>query len=378
MKFLVVFGTRPEAIKLIPVIQELRRHAPAAEAIVCATSQHRQMLDQVLDLFSIKPSFDLNLMRENQDLASLTASILEHLTKLIDQVKPDWVLVQGDTTTTFSAALAAYYCKTKVAHVEAGLRTNNKYAPFPEEINRCLTSCITDLHFSPTTVAKANLMNEGIDAKSIWVTGNTVVDALQSISAKLNEESLYYESLNFLDPGRRTVLVTGHRRESFGSKLQEICLALKDIALTHNEVQVIYPVHLNPSVWDPVHKILGKIENIHLISPLDYLTFIYLMKKAVLIITDSGGVQEEAPSLGKYVLVTRDTTERPEGVAAGIAKLVGADKGRICEAAYSALNENSLSPTEIQKRNPYGDGQASRRIAEVLLQGSCREFDFSE
>jgi UDP-N-acetylglucosamine 2-epimerase (non-hydrolysing) len=374
MKVLTIFGTRPEAIKLIPVIQELRRHAPAAEAVVCVTSQHRQMLDQVLDLFSIKPDFDLNLMRENQDLASLTASILEHLTKLIDQVKPDWVLVQGDTTTTFSAALAAYYCRTKVAHVEAGLRTKNKYSPFPEEINRCLTSRITDLHFPPTTVAKTNLLNEGIDAKSIWVTGNTVVDALQSISDKLNEESLYHESLNFLDPGRRTVLVTGHRRESFGPKLQEICLALKEIALTNNGVQVVYPVHLNPSVWDPVHKILGGTENIHLIYPLDYLTFIYLMKKAVLIITDSGGVQEEAPSLGKYVLVTRDTTERPEGVNAGIAKLVGADKGTICEAAYKVLNGDLLSPTEIQKRNPYGDGQASRRIVDVLLNGKCDEF----
>jgi UDP-N-acetylglucosamine 2-epimerase (non-hydrolysing) len=374
MKVLTIFGTRPEAIKLIPVIQELKRHAPAAEAIVCVTSQHRQMLDQVLDLFSIKPDFDLNLMRENQDLASLTASILEHLKKLIDQVKPDWVLVQGDTTTTFSAALAAYYCRTKVAHVEAGLRTKNKYSPFPEEINRCLTSRITDLHFPPTTVAKTNLLDEGIDAKSIWVTGNTVVDTLQSISAKLNDESMYHDSLNFLDPDRRTVLVTGHRRESFGPKLEEICLALKEIALTHNGVQVVYPVHLNPSVWDPVHKILGGIENIHLIYPLDYLSFVYLIKKADLIITDSGGVQEEAPSLGKYVLITRDITERPEGVKAGIAKLVGADKGTICEAAYKVLNGDSLSPTEIQKRNPYGDGQASRRIIEVLLNGKCKEF----
>lgn len=374
MRVLTIFGTRPEAIKLIPVIQVLKRRAPAAESIVCVTSQHRQMLDQVLDMFSIKPEFDLNLMRENQDLASLTASILEHLTKLIDQVRPDWVLVQGDTTTTFSAALAAYYCKTKVAHVEAGLRTGNKYSPFPEEINRCLTSRITDLHFSPTTVAKTNLMNEGIDAKSIWVTGNTVVDALQSISAELNEESIYHESLNFLDPDRRTVLVTGHRRESFGPKLQEVCLALKDIALTHNGVQVVYPVHLNPSVWDPVHKILGGIENIHLIYPLDYLSFVHLIKKADLIITDSGGVQEEAPSLGKYVLITRDITERPEGVKAGIAKLVGADRGTICEAAYKVLNENSLSPIEIQKRNPYGDGWASRRIVDVLLNGKCDEF----
>lgn len=374
MRFLTIFGTRPEAIKLIPVIQELKRRAPAAESIVCVTSQHRQMLDQVLDLFSIKPEHDLNLMRENQDLASLTASILEHLTKLIDQVRPDWVLVQGDTTTTFSAALAAYYCKTKVAHVEAGLRTRNKYSPFPEEINRCLTSRITDLHFPPTTAAKANLMNEGIDAKSIWVTGNTVVDALQSISAKLKEESIYHEFLNFLDPGRGTVLVTGHRRESFGHKLQEICLALKEIALTHNGVQVVYPVHLNPSVWEPVHKILGGIENIHLIYPLDYLSFVYLIKKSDLIITDSGGVQEEAPSLGKYVLITRDITERPEGVAAGIAKLVGADKGRICEAAYKVLNGDLLSPTEIQKRNPYGDGWASRRIVDVLLNGKCDEF----
>jgi len=258
--------------------------------------------------------------------------------------------------------------------VEAGLRTKNKDSPFPEEINRCLTSCITDLHFPPTTVAKTNLLNEGIDAKSIWVTGNTVVDALQSISAKLNEESIHHESLDFLDAGRRTVLVTGHRRESFGPKLQEICLALKDIALTHNGVQVVYPVHLNPSVWDPVHKILGKIENIHLIYPLDYLSFVYLIKKADLIITDSGGVQEEAPSLGKYVLVTRDTTERPEGLKVGIAKLVGADKDLICEAAFDALNGNLLSPSESQKRNPYGDGQASRRIVEVLLKGKCDEF----
>jgi UDP-N-acetylglucosamine 2-epimerase (non-hydrolysing) len=374
MRVLTIFGTRPEAIKLIPVIQTLKCHAPAAESIVCVTSQHRQMLDQVLDLFSIEPDFDLDIMRKNQDLASLTASILEHLAKLIDQVRPDWVLVQGDTTTTFSAALAAYYCRTKVAHVEAGLRTGNKYSPFPEEINRCLTSRITDLHFPPTTVAKANLMNEGIDAKSIWVTGNTVVDALQSISAKLNEVTMRHESLNFLDPGKKTVLVTGHRRESFGPKLQEICLALKNIALTHNGVQVVYPVHLNPSVWDPVHKIIGGTENIHLIYPLDYLSFVHLMKKADLIITDSGGVQEEAPSLGKYVLITRDTTERPEGVKAGIAKLVGADKDAICEAAYSALNGKFLPPGEIQKRNPYGDGQASGRIVEVLLRGRCDEF----
>ena len=374
MRVLTIFGTRPEAIKLIPVIQTLKCHAPAAESIVCVTSQHRQMLDQVLDLFSIEPDFDLDIMRKNQDLASLTASILEHLAKLIDQVRPDWVLVQGDTTTTFSAALAAYYCRTKVAHVEAGLRTGNKYSPFPEEINRCLTSRITDLHFPPTTVAKANLMNEGIDAKSIWVTGNTVVDALQSISAKLNEVTMRHESLNFLDPGKKTVLVTGHRRESFGPKLQEICLALKDIALTHNGVQVVYPVHLNPSVWDPVHKILGGTENIHLIYPLDYLSFVHLMNKADLIITDSGGVQEEAPSLGKYVLITRDTTERPEGVKAGIAKLVGADKNAICDAVNKALNGDLLPPREIQKRNPYGDGQASRRIVEVLLRGRCDEF----
>ena len=374
MKVLTIFGTRPEAIKLIPVVQELKRHAPTTEVVVCVTSQHRQMLDQVLDLFSIKPDYDLNLMKDNQGLAGLTAGILEHLTGLINQIKPDWVLVQGDTTTTFTAALAAYYCKTRVAHVEAGLRTNNKYSPFPEEINRCLTTRIADLHFPPTTVSKSNLLREGIDPKSIWVTGNTVVDSLQRIADKLTEENSYKDMFSFLEPNRKIVLVTGHRRESFGPNLENICLALKKIASHDEPVQVIYPVHLNPSVWEPVHKILGETKNIHLIYPLDYLSFVYLMKKADLIITDSGGVQEEAPSLGKYVLITRETTERPEGVDAGIAELVGADKDVIFNAAERVLNGNRISASVIKKRSPYGDGLASKRIVEVLLNGRCDEF----
>ncbi|MDX9964222.1 non-hydrolyzing UDP-N-acetylglucosamine 2-epimerase [Desulfobacter postgatei] len=374
MRVLVVFGTRPEAIKLIPVIQELKKHAPKVETVVCVTSQHREMLDQVLDIFSIKPDHDLDLMQKNQDLASLTATILDNLTGLIRKVQPDWVLVQGDTTTTFTAALAAYYCKVKVAHIEAGLRTGNKYSPFPEEINRCLTGRITDLHFPPTGVSRDNLLKEGIDPDSVWVTGNTVVDALQQIANRLAEENTYKKQFEFIEPDRKIILVTGHRRESFGSNLENICLALKKIAGENNSIQVIYPVHLNPSVWEPVHKILGESKHIHLIYPLDYLAFVYLMSISDLIITDSGGVQEEAPSLGKYVLITRNTTERPEGIEAGVAELVGADTGLIASASKRILNNNTLTPDEIRDKSPYGDGQASSRIVEVLLSGRCNEF----
>ena len=374
MKVLVVFGTRPEAIKLIPVIQELKKHAPKVETVVCVTSQHREMLDQVLDIFSIKPDYDLDLMKKNQDLASLTATILDNLTGLIRKLQPDWILVQGDTTTTFTAALAAYYCKVRVGHVEAGLRTGNKYSPFPEEINRCLTGRIADLHFPPTGVSRDNLLKEGIDPKSVWVTGNTVVDALQQIANRLAGENQYKKQFNFLDPDRKIILVTGHRRESFGTNLENICLALKEIAHGNDPIQVVYPVHLNPSVWEPVHKILGESKHIHLIYPLDYLAFVYLMSRSELIITDSGGVQEEAPSLGKYVLITRDTTERPEGIEAGVAELVGADTGLIVNTSKRILVSNVPAPDEIRDKSPYGDGQASRRIAEVLLNGKCNEF----
>ena len=373
LKILVVFGTRPEAIKLIPVIEELKKHPDRIETKICVTSQHRQMLDQVLDLFGIKPDFNLDIMQENQNLQAVTALIIQRLKQVIDELKPDWLLVQGDTTTTFVSSLAGFYSGIKVAHVEAGLRTWNKKEPFPEEINRVLTSRIADVHFAPTAAAKDNLVSEGIKPDSIWVTGNTVVDALQMILNRINEKAVS-SVFEFINNDKKVILVTGHRRESFGKKLQNICAALKEIARNHSDVEIVYPVHLNPNVWKPVHEVLGNIRNIHLIEPLDYLTFVYLMNRSSLIITDSGGIQEEAPSLGKYVLVTRDCTERPEGVEAGVAKLVGNSKEKICLECENALIGNAVTLHEVKKRNPYGDGMASKRIAEIFLKGTCNEF----
>jgi UDP-N-acetylglucosamine 2-epimerase (non-hydrolysing) len=376
LKILVVFGTRPEVIKLIPVIYELRKHADKIETIICVTSQHKEMLGDVLNLFDVKPDYDLDVMKDNQDLTNLTASIMQKLQPVVDLVRPDWFLVQGDTTTTFVSSLVAFYSKIKVAYVEAGLRTRDKHSPFPEEINRVLASHIADVHFAPTITAKNNLIQEGIKPDSIWVTGNSVVDALELILQRLNFSSIQ-DSFKFIDLSKKIILVTGHRRESFGDKLKNICLALKETAEKHGDIEIVYPVHLNPNVWNPVHKILGNAKNIHLIYPLDYLSFVYLMSKAFLIVTDSGGVQEEAPSLGKYVLVTRDCTERPEGINTDIAKLVGRDKNEIRSQIENFLNRSAIKPDEIKAKNPYGDGKASKRITDVFFKGRCDEFRIS-
>lgn len=375
LKILSVFGTRPEAIKMAPVVKELEKHPDRFKSIVCVTAQHRQMLDQVLNLFDIRPDFDLDIMKPGQDLFDVTCGVLQGLKNVLKQVQPDLVLVHGDTTTTMAATLAAYYCGVRVGHVEAGLRTHNKFAPFPEEINRRVTGAVADLHFAPTSAARDNLLKEGIDEKSIFVTGNTVVDALLSVSAKISaDESLLIRldrDFDFLDVKKKLILVTGHRRENFGEGFQNICHALAQIAEEHDDVEILYPVHLNPNVQTPVKQILGdgRLRNIHLIEPVDYLPFIYLMNRSHLIITDSGGVQEEAPSLGKPVLVMRETTERPEAVAAGTVRLVGTDSGTIKAHVRKLLLDDSCYDEMSKAHNPYGDGTAAGQIAAVLLSG---------
>ncbi len=372
MKVLTIFGTRPEAIKIAPVIKELERHPAKFKSVVCVTAQHREMLDQVLQLFSIKPDHDLNIMKPGQDLFSVTCSVLEGLKPVLEEEKPNIVLVHGDTTTTMAASLAAYYCKIKVGHVEAGLRTNNKYAPFPEELNRKLTGVLADLHFAPTEKAKDNLLREGVLAESIFVTGNTVIDALLFIATQVNNDiSLKRQldnSFSFLNPHKRLILVTGHRRENFGKGFENICQALAEIADAFPEVEILYPVHMNPNVQEPVKRILGngRAKNIHLIEPVDYLPFVYLMNRSYLIITDSGGIQEEAPSLGKPVLVMRDATERPEAVTAGTVKLVGTDSDKIVAEATELLNNRTTYDVMSLAHNPYGDGKAAERIISNL------------
>ena len=368
MKLLVVFGTRPEAIKMAPLIKELKSK-PQFEVRVCVTAQHRQMLDQVLELFEITPDFDLNLMRPNQSLTQLTCNILQDMETVFKQFKPDWVLVHGDTSTTLGASLAAYYQQISVAHVEAGLRTFDLYSPWPEEANRQITARLAKLHFAPTEQAKSNLLQEGVSREDIYVTGNTVIDALLSVSKKLDvNDTLRKEAadlLPFIDTSKRLVLVTGHRRENFGAGFESICLAIKDIAQDAN-VQIVYPVHLNPNVQKPVARILGNVTNVHLIAPLDYLPFIFLMKQSHIILTDSGGIQEEAPSLGKPVLVMRDTTERPEALSAGTVVLVGTDRLNIVNTAFSLLNNSNLYEKMSLTHNPYGDGRASRMISDIF------------
>lgn len=368
MKLLVVFGTRPEAIKMAPLIKELKSK-PQFEVKVCVTAQHRQMLDQVLELFEITPDFDLNLMRPNQSLTQLTCNILQDMETVFKQFKPDWVLVHGDTSTTLGASLAAYYQQISVAHVEAGLRTFDLYSPWPEEANRQITARLAKLHFAPTEQAKRNLLQEGVSPGDIHVTGNTVIDALLSVSKKLDENDTLRKKaadlLPFIDTSRRLVLVTGHRRENFGAGFESICLAIKDIAQDKN-VQVVYPVHLNPNVQKPVARILGSVTNVHLIAPLDYLPFILLMKQSHIILTDSGGIQEEAPSLGKPVMVMRDTTERPEALSAGTVVLVGTDRLNIVNTALSLLNNSNLYEKMSLTHNPYGDGRASRMISDIF------------
>jgi len=364
MKLLTVFGTRPEAIKMAPLVKSLAA-SPHLEHRVCVTAQHRQMLDQVLQLFDITPHYDLDLMRPGQTLPQLTSNILMGMDGVLADYRPDWVLVHGDTSTTMATSLAAYYRKVGVAHVEAGLRTHNLYSPWPEEGNRQITGRLAGLHFAPTEESRSNLLREGIRADTIYVTGNTVIDALLSVSQRIDNDKALQGTLAarfpFLDPARRLVLVTGHRRENFGAGFESICHALKDIAREPG-VQVVYPVHLNPQVQEPVRRILGDIAHVHLIEPLDYLPFIYLMKCSHLILTDSGGIQEEAPSLGKPVLVMRDTTERPEAEAAGTVRLVGTDHNRIVSETLTLLKDAAAYQRMAFAHNPYGVGVACQRI----------------
>ncbi|HSG45215.1 MAG TPA: UDP-N-acetylglucosamine 2-epimerase (non-hydrolyzing) [Anaerolineales bacterium] len=363
MKVLSVFGTRPEAVKMAPVVRQLAQ-TPGIESRVCVTAQHRQMLDQVLGLFQIKPDYDLDLMRDNQSLSELSAAIFLKLAPVFTDYQPDWVLVQGDTTTVAITALLAYYHRIKVGHVEAGLRTHDKWQPFPEEINRRVAGVTADLHFAPTTWSQGNLLREGVDERSIFVTGNSVIDALRYVSEQETPKEIQ-EIVKKLD-GRNLILVTAHRRENFGQPMEDICQALKELA-SRDDVHIVYPVHLNPNVQEPVNRILGSVENITLLPPLDYLPLVHLMKHAKIILTDSGGIQEEAPAFGIPVLVLRETTERPEGVDAGTLKLVGTESSYIVQEAMRLLDDESEYLKMAKASNPYGDGQAAKRIVEALL-----------
>lgn len=367
-KALVVFGTRPEAIKMAPVVKQMRMNF-SGDVRVCVTAQHRQMLDQVLNLFGIVPEYDLNLMKPGQDLTDITANVLTALRDVMDGFSPDIVLVHGDTTTTLAASLAAYYKKIPVAHVEAGLRTGNLYSPWPEEMNRRLTGAITAFHFAPTATSRDNLLRESVKAERIFVTGNTVIDALLDVIKKIDSDrklrAMLEQQFAFLNPEKRTILITGHRRENFGKGFEEICSALARLA-TRDDVELVYPVHLNPNVQEPVRRLLEGVPNVHLIAPLDYLPFVYLMNRSYLIITDSGGIQEEAPSLGKPVLVIRDTTERPEAVEAGTVKLIGTDAEKIYLETNRLLDDVSAYHGMAVSHNPYGDGYAAKRIVDVL------------
>lgn len=368
IKVLIVIGTRPEAIKMMPVVQELSR-CNIIDLKVCVTAQHRQMLDQVLSLFSVVPEFDLNLMLPGQDLTDITSKILLGMRGVFTKWRPNIVFVHGDTTTTLATSIAAYYEKIKIAHVEAGLRTGDIYSPWPEEGNRRMVGAITDMHLAPTNTAKQNLINEGISPENIWVTGNTVIDALFSVIAKLrddvNLQNKQDQFFSFLNPKKKLILVTGHRRENIGGGFVEICQALQKIS-SREDVEIIYPVHLNPNVQEPVSKILGGLKNVHLIEPLEYLSFVYLMNRAYLIVTDSGGIQEEAPSLGKPVLVMREVTERPEAVEAGTVRLIG-NKTEVMVKEIGRLLDDAEAYEEMSKsNNPYGDGYASRKILEII------------
>ncbi|CDT93215.1 UDP-N-acetyl glucosamine-2-epimerase [Vibrio coralliirubri] len=368
-KVLTVFGTRPEAIKMAPLV-----HALAADdrfdAKCCVTAQHREMLDQVLELFEITPDYDLNLMKAGQTLNEVTARILLELKPVIEEFKPDVVLVHGDTATTFAASLAAYYEQVAVGHVEAGLRTGNIYSPWPEEGNRRLTGALTKYHFAPTQTSKENLLKENFNPEDISVTGNTVIDALLMVKDKIDSDrsldTMLSSQFPFLDKNKKLILVTGHRRESFGGGFERICESLAITAKANPETQILYPMHLNPNVREPVNRILAGIDNIHLIEPQQYLPFIYLMNRAHIILTDSGGIQEEAPSLGKPVLVMRDTTERPEAVSAGTVKLVGTDVKMITTSLQTLLTDTDAYQAMSFAHNPYGDGHACKRILNEL------------
>jgi UDP-N-acetylglucosamine 2-epimerase (non-hydrolysing) len=370
MKVLSVFGTRPEAVKMAPIVRLLQQ-TPGIESRVCVTAQHRQMLDQVLELFQIKPDFDLDLMRDNQSLAAISASIFTHLDPVLAEFQPDWVLVVGDTTTVVTTSQLAYYRRIKVGHVEAGLRTHNKWHPFPEEINRRIATVIADLHFAPTKWSQGNLLHEGVDEKAILVTGNPVIDALnfvvkqdepQEITNLISQMKLVTRELET----RELILLTAHRRENFGQPIENICYAIKELA-SREDVEFVYPVHLNPKVQEPVNRILKSTPHVTLLPPLDYLPMVHLMKHAKIILTDSGGLQEEAPSLGVPVLVLRETTERPEGVEAGTLKLVGTEAGQIVREVTRLLDDPVAYAEMARAVNPYGDGHAAERIIEALL-----------
>lgn len=369
LKTLCVFGTRPEAIKMAPLALSLAADK-RFEAKVCVTGQHRQMLDQVLELFQIIPDFDLNIMKQGQDLTDVTTAILQGMKEVFAEYKPDIVLVHGDTATTFATTLAAYYQQIPVAHVEAGLRTGNLYSPWPEEANRKLTGALAAIHFAPTETSKQNLLSEGVEGASIHVTGNTVIDALLDVVARVSGtptmQQAFHEQFSFIGEGKRVILVTGHRRESFGDGFENICKALANTAKSFPDVEIVYPVHLNPNVREPVNRLLAGIENVHLIEPLDYLPFVYLMDRSYLILSDSGGIQEEAPSLGKPVLVMRDTTERPEAVEAGTVKLVGTGVDAIASNLSRLLTDSATYKQMSYAHNPYGDGKACARILEIL------------
>lgn len=380
LRVLSIFGTRPEAVKMAPVVQSLAQ-APGVDALVCVTAQHRQMLDQVLQLFNIIPDVDLDLMQPDQSLASLTAEIFTHLDPVLADLQPDWILVQGDTTTVMASSLAAFYRHIRIGHVEAGLRTNDKWQPFPEEINRRLASVVTDLHFAPTDWARQNLLRENIPASQIIVTGNPVIDALHAVVKMpptpfvldlftrmdiLSESSSAHSTASYASP--RLILVTAHRRENFGKPLENICMALKELAEFYGDgIRIVYPVHLNPNVQAPVYRILSSIPNIFLLAPVDYLPMVHLMKHASLVLTDSGGLQEEAPALGVPVLVMRAVTERPEGVNAGTVRLVGTDPGQIVNQSRKLLDDPQAYAAMAHAINPYGDGKAASRITDAIL-----------
>lgn len=369
-KIMVVFGTRPEAIKMAPLVKEISNNK-ALELRVCVTGQHREMLDQVLEIFQIKPDYDLNLMKSGQSLNDITSSILINIKCILQEYKPDLVLVHGDTATTFAVSLAAYYEKISVGHVEAGLRTGNIYSPWPEEANRKLTAVLAKYHFAPTFSSKENLIREGCVPDNIIVTGNTVIDALHLAKEKINNDIQLSDKLkqefSFLEPEKKIILVTGHRRESFGKGFEDICDALAIIARSYKDIQIIYPVHMNPNVRGPVNRLLSNINNIYLIEPLQYLPFVYLMDKSYIILTDSGGIQEEAPSLGKPVLVMRDTTERPEAILAGTVALVGTDKNKITEKVKELIENTEVYKKMSAAQNPYGDGKSCQRIVNAIL-----------
>ena len=380
-KIMLVFGTRPEAIKMAPLVKEFQKHPDKFETIVCVTGQHRQMLDQVLNLFEITPDYDLDIMKQGQDLYDITSRVLLGMREVLQKATPDVVLVHGDTTTSTAAALAAFYRQIPVGHVEAGLRTHNIYSPWPEEINRQITGRIATYNFAPTQLSKANLLREAVDERSITVTGNTVVDALYWVVDKIKEDKNLSEELkkilqaagynpDRLSDGKRLVLITGHRRENFGDGFINMCTAIKDLTQKYPDVDFVYPMHLNPNVRKPIHQVFGEdlsnLGNMFFIEPLEYLSFVYLMEKSTIVLTDSGGIQEEAPGLGKPVLVMRDTTERPEALEAGTVKLVGTNYNKIMEEVSRLLDDSNYYDTMSKAVNPYGDGQGCRRIVETF------------